>query len=147
MGKEKYSFSNEMKQKAQKRAELFNPKEKKNVHHICPKSLSKKYDLPSSKVTIDLNAIALEIDFHDWLHGKKFTKEELIKILGNELNELNKELDEGREIKDNEIEWEGLDEGDFIFLAQAILGLTDDDFNENKKATIRIRKNKRKKRR
>lgn len=141
MAKEKYSFSNEMKQKAQKRAELFNPQEKKNVHHICPKSLSKKYNLPSSKVTIDLNAIALEIDLHDWLHGKKFTKLELMRILKDEYNELDKEFDDGKEISDSELEWEGLDEDDFIFLAQAILGLADEDFKNNK-ATIRIKKKK-----
>lgn len=146
MAKEKYSFSQEMKDKAQKRAELFNPTEKKNTHHILPRHLGKKYDLPVALIRNDLNAIALEIDLHDWLHGKKFTKTQLMRILQNEYNELANELgDDGQEIKDSEIEWEGLDEDDFIFLAQAILGLTDEDFNNNK-STIRIRKKKKKRR-
>jgi hypothetical protein len=45
VGSERYNFSNEMKIKAHKRAELFNPQEPKDVHHIFPKSLAKKYNL------------------------------------------------------------------------------------------------------
>jgi len=69
MGKEKYSFSKEVENKAFKKAELFNPKEDKNIHHIVPRSLAKKYGLPSEIITSEDNAIALEIEtFHAAIH-------------------------------------------------------------------------------
>lgn len=137
MAKEKYSFSNEMKEKAQKRAELFNPHEKKNTHHILPKHLAKKYDLPTALVRNDLNAIALEIDLHDFLHGKHFTKDQLARIFENELSKLELEID------DDEIEWQGLEEDDFIFLAQAMLGIAQETFDKPAK----IKRSRKKKRR
>jgi len=69
MGKEKYSFSKEVEKKAFAKAESFNPEEKKNIHHICPRSLAKKYGLSSEIITSEDNAIALEIEtFHAAIH-------------------------------------------------------------------------------
>jgi hypothetical protein len=102
LGKEKYSFSNEMKLKAQKKAQFFNPETPKEVHHIFPKSLAKKYNIPRNLIIQEKNAIALEKNtFHAWIHGKRLTK------------------------YDEEIEWKGFEEDDYIFLAIAYLGIAE----------------------
>lgn len=111
-----------MKAKAHKKAELFNPDKSKDVHHIFPKSLANKYNIPTHLIRRDENAIALERDFHDWIHGKRFTSE------------------------DEEIEWKGFDEDDYIFLAVAYLGIAQEYFDE-KRVYQRPRKSKQKRHR
>ena len=123
-----------MKLKAHKKAELFNPEKAKNIHHICPKSLAQKYNLPPDKIRSEDNAIALETDFHNWIHGLRLPKEELIELLENDVGELD-EL--SKQIDDNEIEWKGFDEDDFKFFAIALLGMSEEDFNKPKKVKKR----------
>jgi len=113
-----------MKIKAHKKAELFNPEKAKNIHHICPKSLAQKYNLPPDKIRSEDNAIALETDFHNFIHGVRLQKAQLIEILGDDLSPLEKEID------DSEIEWCGFDEDDFIFLAIALLGINENYFKK-----------------
>jgi len=120
-----------MKLKAHKKAELFNPEKAKNVHHLCPKSLAQKYNLPPDKIRSEDNAIALETDFHNFIHGVRLPKTQLIEILGDDLSPLEKEID------DNEIEWKGFDEDDFKFFAIALLGMSEEDFNKPKKVKKR----------
>ena len=123
-----------MKIKAHKKAELFNPEKAKNIHHIVPKSLAQKYNLPPDKIRSEENAIALETDFHNWIHGLRLPKEELIELLENDVGELD-EL--SKQIDDNEIEWKGFDEDDFKFFAIALLGMSEEDFNKPKKVKKR----------
>ena len=123
-----------MKLKAHKKAELFNPEKAKNIHHICPKSLAQKYNLPPDKIRSEENAIALETDFHNWIHGLRLPKEELIELLENDVGELD-EL--SKQIDDDEIEWKGFDEDDFKFFAIALLGMSEEDFNKPKKVKKR----------
>lgn len=124
MSSERYNFSNEMKIKAHKRAELINPQKSKDVHHIVSKFTANKYGLPTHLVKRDENAIALERDFHSWIHGNRLTKRQLIELLGNEISELEKQID------DREIGWEGFTEDDYIFLAVAYLGIDEEYFQE-----------------
>ena len=140
MSSERYNFSSEMKIKAHKKAELFNPEKAKNIHHIVPKSLAQKYNLPPDKIRSEDNAIALETDFHNWIHGLRLPKEELIELLENDVGELD-EL--SKQIDDNEIEWKGFDEDDFKFFAIALLGMSEEDFSQNK---VHHKKHKKKKR-
>ena len=120
-----------MKIKAHKKAELFNPEKAKNIHHIVPKSLAQKYNLPPDKIRSEENAIALETDFHNFIHGVRLPKAQLIEILGEDISQLEKEID------DNEIEWRGFDEDDFKFFAIALLGMSEEDFNKPKKVKKR----------
>ncbi len=120
-----------MKIKAHKKAELFNPEKAKNIHHIVPKSLAQKYNLPPDKVRSEDNAIALETDFHNWIHGVRLPKEELIELMDGDISELSKQID------DDEIEWKGFDEDDFKFFAIALLGMSEEDFNKPKKVKKR----------
>ena len=120
-----------MKIKAHKKAELFNPEKAKNIHHIVPKSLAQKYNLPPDKIRSEDNAIALETDFHNWIHGVRLPKEELIELMDGDISELSKQID------DNEIEWKGFDEDDFKFFAIALLGMSEEDFNKPKKVKKR----------
>ena len=113
-----------MKIKAHKRAELINPQKSKDVHHIVSKFTANKYGLPTHLVKRDENAIALERDFHSWIHGNRLTKRQLIEVLGNEISELEKQID------DREIGWEGFTEEDYIFLAVAYLGIAEEYFQE-----------------
>ena len=131
MSSERYNFSNEMKLKAHKKAELFNPEKAKSIHHIVPKSLAQKYNLPPDKIRSEDNAIALETDFHNWIHGVRLPKEELIELMDGDISELSKQID------DNEIEWKGFDEDDFKFFAIALLGMSEEDFNKPKKVKKR----------
>ena len=127
-----------MKIKAHKKAELFNPEKAKNIHHIVPKSLAQKYNLPPDKVRSEENAIALETDFHNFIHGVRLPKAQLIEILGDDLSPLEKEID------DSEIEWCGFDEDDFKFFAIALLGMSEEDFSQNKTYHKRKAKKRRK---
>ena len=120
-----------MKLKAYKKAELFNPEKAKNIHHIVPKSLAQKYNLPPDKIRSEDNAIALETDFHNWIHGVRLPKEELIELMDGDISELSKQID------DNEIEWKGFDEDDFKFFGIALLGMSEEDFNKPKKVKKR----------
>ena len=116
-----------MKIKAHKRAELFNPQEPKDVHHIFPKSLAKKYNLPSFLVKTDDNAIALEKrTFHLWVHGGRIGINQLVELLDNAVTELEKQID------DDEIEWKGFEEEDYIFLAITLLGIDEYYFSEQR---------------
>jgi hypothetical protein len=126
VGSERYNFSSEMKIKAHKRAELFNPKKSKDVHHIFPKSLAKKYNLPTFLVKTDDNAIALERDFHSWIHGNRLSTAQLAELLGDEMTEWDYNH------SDSEIEWKGFDDDDYIFLAVAYLGIAEEYFNEQR---------------
>lgn len=126
MGSERYNFSSEMKIKAHKRAELNNPKQSKDVHHIVSKFTANKYNLPTCLVKTDDNAIALERDFHSWIHGNRLTTEQLAELLGDEMTEWDYNH------SDSEIEWKGFDEDDYIFLAVAYLGIAQDYFNEQR---------------
>ena len=110
---------------------MFNPEKAKNIHHICPKSLAQKYNLPPDKIRSEENAIALETDFHNWIHGVRLPKEELIELMDGDISELSKQID------DNEIEWKGFDEDDFKFFAIALLGMSEEDFNKPKKVKKR----------
>jgi hypothetical protein len=113
-----------MKIKAHKRAELINPQKSKDVHHIVSKFTANKYGLPTHLVKRDENAIALERDFHAWIHGCRLTPQQIIVLLGNEISELEKQID------DREIGWEGFTEDDYIFLAVAYLGIDEKYFQE-----------------
>lgn len=115
-----------MKIKAHKRAELNNPKQSKDVHHIVSKFTANKYNLPTCLVKTDDNAIALERDFHSWIHGNRLTTEQLAELLGDEMTEWDYNH------SDSEIEWKGFDEDDYIFLAVAYLGIAQDYFNEQR---------------
>lgn len=139
MSSERYNFSNEMKIKAHKRAELINPQKSKDVHHIVSKFTANKYGLPTHLVKRDENAIALERDFHSWIHGNRLTKRQLIEVLGNEISELEKQID------DREISWEGFTEDDYIFLAVAYLGIAQEYFD--RQTYQKPRKPKKKRRR
>ena len=91
---EKYRFSNETKRWAMENSKGFGGREKKNVHHIVPRSVASKYGLDKQRITSRDNAIALEIfSFHEQIH-QDFT------------------------------------EDDYIFLAQSLLGYTEEDFEK-----------------
>jgi hypothetical protein len=127
LGKEKYSFSNEMKLKAQKKAQFFNPDKPKEVHHIFPKSLAKKYNIPRNLIVQEKNAIALEKNtFHAFIHGKRLTKKQLIELFGDDLTDLDLSF------TDEEVEWKGFTEDDYIFLAIAYLGIAEEYFDKQK---------------
>ena len=115
-----------MKLKAHKRAELFNPKKSKDVHHIVSKFTANKYGLPTHLVKKDENAIALEKDFHSWIHGNRLTTEQLAELLGDEMTEWDYQN------SDFELEWKGFDEDDYIFLAVAYLGIAQEYFDEKR---------------
>ena len=119
-----------MKAKAHKRAELHNPEKSKDVHHIFPKSLSKKYNVPTHLVRKDENAIALERDFHSWIHGDRLTREQFIRLMKDDcFQEL---FAVEMEISDFENEWQGLDQDDFKFFAIALLGIAEEQLSENR---------------
>jgi hypothetical protein len=127
---DKYNFSQEMKLKAHKRAELFCPEKSKDVHHIFPKSLAKKYNVPTHLVKKDENAIALERDFHSWIHGDRLTREQFIRLMKDDcFQEL---FQTEMEIDDCEIEWKGFSEDDFKFLAIALLGIPEEYLSESR---------------
>ena len=129
-----------MKAKAHKRAELFNPKKSKDVHHIVSKFTANKYGLPTHLVKIDENAIALEKDFHSWIHGNRLSTAQLAELLGDEMTEWDYQH------SDFELEWKGFDEDDYIFLAVACLGIASEYFNEAR-VYQRPRKSKKKRHR
>ena len=115
-----------MKIKAHKRAELFNPKKSKDVHHIVSKFTANKYGLPTHLVKIDENAIALEKDFHSWIHGNRLSTAQLAELLGDEMTEWDYQH------SDFELEWKGFDEDDYIFLAVAYLGIAEEYFDKSR---------------
>ena len=78
-----------------------------SVHHICPKSVAKKYHLDHSKIRSDENAIALEQPMHDWIH-------------------------------------QTYEEEDYIFLAQALLGIPEEAFEKRRQITEEFHKKKKK---
>ena len=115
-----------MKEKAHKKAGLFNPEKAKEVHHIFPKSLAQKYHLPTHLIENDNNAIALERDFHAFIHGVRLSTEQLAEVLEDEMTEFDYQHD------DEEIEWTGFDEDDYIFFAVALLGINEAYFDEDR---------------
>lgn len=122
MSKE-YAIPSEVKREAEKQAKEIgvNPN---SIHHICPCSLAKKYNLPHNKIVSPDNAIALEQDFHDAIHnGGKFFDEEI-----NEWGDI-----------------DAFDEDDYIFLAIALLGLSESDFDARNIRQTRIHRSRKKK--
>lgn len=119
---DRLSFSKEIKRKAHRRARDFAPGKPKEVHHIVAKSVAKRFRLPTHLVKKDENAIALERNLHAWIHGLRLTPEQLVALLDQEISELEKQID------DEEIEWKGFDNDDYIFLAIALLGIDEKYF-------------------
>jgi hypothetical protein len=103
MSKE-YTIPSEMKREAEKQAREIGIRPD-SIHHICPRSLAKKYNLPKDKIVSLNNAIGLEQEFHDWIHH-------------------------GDEVFGIESDFKGLEEDDYIVLAIALLGLAESDFDE-----------------
>ena len=60
MTKKEYGFSDEVKKNAHKRANEIGIRGKKDVHHIVPRSVARKYHLDKRIITSEDNAIALE---------------------------------------------------------------------------------------
>lgn len=111
MSSKEYGFSDEVKNWAHKNSKGFGDGEKKDVHHIVPRSIARKYRLNKDKITSKDNAIALEmLTFHREVH-------------------------------------EIFEEEDFIFLAQVVLGFTEEDFEREYPRTNTSRKRKKRKRR
>jgi hypothetical protein len=59
-------------------------------------------------------------------HGCRLSKQQMIRMLGDELSELEKQID------DEEVEWKGLVDDDYVFLAVALLGINENYFNKNR---------------
>jgi len=107
MSKE-YTIPSQMKREAEKEAQEIGVSPD-SVHHIVPRSLARKYNLPHGKIVSLDNALALEQDFHDAIHhGGKF------------FDQLTGEWDE----------IDAFEEEDYIFLAVALLGIPESDFDE-----------------
>ena len=124
--KERYAFNNGVKREAYARAEEIGVKGPKNVHHIFPRYFAKKYNLDKRIITSQDNAIALEKDtFHAWIHGRQLSR------------------------IDEELDWQGFSEADYIFLAITLLGFSESDFQHEKRRKNKStkRKPKRSKRR
>lgn len=122
MSKE-YAIPSEIKREAEKQAKEIGVSPN-SIHHIFPKSLAKKYNLPHNKIVSPDNAIALEQDFHDAIHnGGKFFDEEI-----NEWGDI-----------------DAFDEDDYIFLAIALLGLAESDFDARNIRQTRIHRSRKKK--
>jgi hypothetical protein len=77
-----------------------------NIPNIETEFIAKKYNLPPEIIKSLANCIAIESDFHNWLHGARSCK------------------------ADQECEWKGLTEDDLIFLAIAYLGIDPKYFEE-----------------
>jgi hypothetical protein len=123
MSKDRYSFSSDVKNIAFKKAREFISKPN-SVHHICPRSLAKKYNLKREFIVKEENAIALEQDFHDAIHhGGKYFDQEF------------KEW----------VEIEAFNEEDYIYLAIALLGLSESDFDEGNVRQSRSNRSRKKK--
>jgi len=122
MSKE-YAIPSEIKREVEKQAKEIGVSPN-SIHHICPCSLAKKYNLPHNKIVSPDNAIALEQDFHDAIHnGGKFFDEEI-----NEWGDI-----------------DAFDEDDYIFLAIALLGLAESDFDARNIRQTRIHRSRKKK--
>lgn len=94
-----YKFSSGIRKQAIELSKEFTNGNYCECHHIVPKAIAKKYNLPPELINSLLNCIALEPNLHDWLHGARFCK------------------------ADRECDWRGLTEEDFIFLAISLLGI------------------------
>lgn len=109
MSKE-YTIPSDMKREAEAQARSIGVRPD-SVHHICPRSLAKKYNLPKDKIVCLDNALALEQDFHDAIHhGGKFIDQETGEV----------------------VEIDAFEEEDYIYLAIALLGLSESDFDESR---------------
>lgn len=95
--------------------------------------------MPAFLVKTDDNAIALEKDFHSWIHGNRLTTEQLAELLGDEMTEWDYNH------SDSEIEWKGFDNDDYVFLAVAYLGIALEYFD--RQTYQKPRKPKKKRRR
>ena len=113
MSSKEYGFSDEVKRWARNNAKEFDIGEHKDVHHIVPRSVAKKYRLNKEKIQSKDNAFAINLDWHREIH-ETFT------------------------------------EDDYIFLAIAVLGFTEEDFEREypvrSSKKKRRKKNKRRKR-
>ena len=122
MSKE-YTIPSQMKREAEKEAQEIGVRPN-SVHHIVPRSLARKYNLPHNKIVSLDNAIALEQDFHDAIHhGGKF------------FDQLTKEW----------VEIDAFEEEDYIFLAVVLLGLSGEDFDEGNIRQSRTNRSRKKK--
>ena len=55
---------------------------------MCSSDLFPSHD----KIRSEENAIALETDFHNWIHGVRLPKEELIELMDGDISELSKHI-------------------------------------------------------
>ena len=58
-----------------------------------------------------------------WVHGGRIGINQLVELLDNAVTELEKQID------DDEIEWKGFEEEDYIFLVIAYLGIAEEYFD------------------
>lgn len=75
--KDRYSFSKEVKREAHGLANKEFGKHYRTVHHIFPKALARKYNVPAGIVKKIDNAIALTPEEHTWVH-EVFDEEDYI---------------------------------------------------------------------
>lgn len=122
MSKE-YTIPGDMKREAEAQARSIGVRPD-SVHHLCPCSLAKKYNLPKDKIVCLDNALALEQDFHDAIHhGGKFVDQETGEV----------------------VEIDAFEEEDYIYLAIALLGLSESDFDERNIHQPRTNRSRKKK--
>jgi len=118
VNKEKYRFPDEVKDVAFQR---LLAKGKQDIHHIVSRSTARKYNLDPERIASQENAIALEQDgIHAWIHGKQISQ------------------------IDEEMDWQGFEDADYIDLAIGLLGFKEEDF---KKIYPKRRRKKKRKRR
>jgi hypothetical protein len=105
-----YDFKPEVKNQAVAEARGEGVRGYIDVHHIIPKWFARKYNLDPQVITSNDNAIALEQNtFHGWIHGKRLDR------------------------YDQEVEWKGFDEEDYIFLAVNLYGFDSSLFNKRRR--------------
>ena len=95
------NFSKEVKGFARDQAKEFVGDKYCHCHHIVAKEIAQKYDLDPAIVTSVFNAIVIEADYHQWIHGKHYCK------------------------ADDECDWKGLTEDDYLFLYSVLCTLNE----------------------
>lgn len=107
--KENLDFSPEVKREAVHEAREIGIEGYVDVHHIIPKWFAHKYKLDPDFIKSVDNAIALEEQtFHPWIHGKRLCK------------------------YDEQAEWKGFDEEDYVFLAVNLYGFSPNIFRKRR---------------
>ena len=89
-------FSPEVKSFAREQAKEFVGDKYCHVHHLCAKATAIKFGFDKNIILSVFNAICIEADWHQWLHGKHYCK------------------------ADDECDWKGLTEDDYLFLYSVI---------------------------